>query len=73
MPDIFKALATITAWILFVWGCLMLLLGSIIGPASGGEFFGAEPPHFQTYAAMGVAIGSLVLAAVVMRLRQKME
>jgi len=42
MPQVFKALATITVWVLFILGLLGLVLGNI-GAALGGSFFGAEP------------------------------
>jgi tellurite resistance protein TehA-like permease len=73
MPDIFKALATITAWVLFICGWLLLVVGSIVGPAVGGQFFGSEPPAIEVYLAFTVTIACFILAVVVMGLRQKME
>jgi len=72
MPSIFKALASITVWILFILGCLGLLLGNI-GAAMGGAFFGAEPPPMEMYVANGLCITSLILAVCAMKLRQMLE
>jgi uncharacterized membrane protein YoaK (UPF0700 family) len=72
MPDIFKALASITAWVLFIVGLLGLVTGSI-GSALGGQFFGAEPPAIQVYLGLGLSVVTLVLSVCTMRLRQKME
>ena len=70
MPPIFKALASIAAWILFIGGCISILTTTINWIVLGG--FIGEPP---TAAFMGWGLGAvdLVLSAVVMRLRQKME
>ena len=35
MPSIFKALASITAWVLFIWGLILVLIPTIIGLATG--------------------------------------
>jgi hypothetical protein len=65
MPPIFKALATIAVWVLFVYGWLGILGGLVIcGMKTTGS---VEWLHIFS----GVA--SLVLSVVVMRLRQKME
>ena len=72
MPPIFKALASITAWILFIFGFLALLAGflRIIGASTG---FSAPPemPIMSVY--FGYGVGSLVLSVVVMKLRQMLE
>ena len=71
MPDIFKALATITAWVLFIWGCITILSATV------GYYWGyAEgdySPGISSLASWGVGTVELVLSVVVMRLRQKME
>ena len=73
MPQKFKALASITAWVLFIVGLVGLVVGGIVGPAAGGQFFGAQPPAIQVYLANGLAIASLTLSVVVMKLRQMLE
>jgi len=72
MPPIFKALASITVWGLFILGWL-LLLGTNIGSAMAGAFFGAEPPPLATYLGNGVGVVSVTLSVVVMKLRQMLE
>ncbi len=73
MPPIFKALCSITVWILFVFGCLALLggFGRIVGYAlnmatgwESGRLIGA-------YFVMGIL--SLILSAVAMKIRKSLE
>ncbi len=63
MPPVFKALASITAWILFVTGCLSILT--------------ALPIPFLDYGGnwqrLAVGIASLVLSVVVMKIRKTLE
>ena len=72
MPQIFKALATITAWTLFILGWLML--GFVV------IFMVTLPFEPQTLEPWGVfdtawvlAIITLTLSICVMKLRQMME
>ena len=73
MPPIFKALATINAWTLFVLGWLGLVVGVLIMPAIGGQFATAEPPPWPFHAAWGLGVMSLTLSVVCMKLRQMLE
>ena len=73
MPQIFKALATINAWTLFVLGWIILLVGVLIMPSIGGAFSVGTPPPVILYITLATAIGTLILAICAMRLRQKME
>lgn len=70
MPQIFKALASITAWILFVGGVLTIIF-VMIGQNLGGGTFGEWPVS----SAIGILNGNIALigAVVVMKLRQNME
>ena len=73
MPEKFKALASIAAWVLFVLGLIGIvtgIMGAIIGNVQEGF---EEPPVMEVYIAITCGIISLTLSAVVMRLRQKME
>jgi len=66
MPKVFKSLVEISVWIMFIFGCILLLntiVASIIGWLSAG----------LVMAGGGIAMGSFALAAVVARIRQKME
>jgi len=65
MP-IFKALASIVAWALFIFGSLSLLAGF-------GRIIVGSPELDLLSNYFGFGVGSLVLSVVVMRLRQKME
>jgi len=72
MPQIFKALSTITVWILFIFGCLALLggFGRIIGATLGlitGPSVRLIGPYF------GIGIISLVLSVVAMKIRHSLE
>ena len=72
MPPIFKALASILVWILWICGLVMgfstLAMGLI-----NGTLYGAEPTPMSEWAGFAVALAYGVGAVVVMRLRQKME
>ena len=70
MPQIFKALASITAWILFVSGCLALISRAIVWLWEIG-FTGTATS--QLAMDFFVIIALFVTSVVVMRLRQKME
>ncbi len=70
MPPIFKALASITAWILFVSGCLALISRAVVWLTVIG-FTGTGTS--QLAMDFFVIIALLVASVVVMRLRQKME
>ena len=72
MPPIFKALASISAWTLFICGWLMLL-GTTIGMGTRGDLFSDEVLKIGDAIAFALAAVGIVLSVVVMRLRQKME
>ena len=66
MPSIFKALATITAWVLFIFGALSLFGGF-------GRIFGGAPEVDMMTAYFGFGVAGLFLSVVTMKIRQKME
>lgn len=70
MPNIFKALASITAWILFALGCLGLISRVIVWLGETG-FAGTDTSQL----AMDFVVVTVFLVAsvVVMILRQKMD
>ncbi len=70
MPQIFKALASITVWILFVSGCLALISRAVVWLTVIG-FVGTDTS--QLAVDFFVIIALFVASVVVMRLRQKME
>jgi hypothetical protein len=69
MPPIFKALATISAWILFLVGCATYVI-TIVTLFVGGV---AAREWIHTVAFLLIATISMISAVVAMRLRQKME
>jgi len=73
MPPIFKALASITVWILFVFGCLLLVMPSVMGALGGIFFRPGVPPPLVLYVAYGLGVVSLILSVVCMKLRQMLE
>jgi len=73
MPDIFKALATIMAWILWISGLVMGFSTLTMGIISGDLYNPAKAPPMAYPALFAVAGFYAILAVVVMRLRQKME
>ncbi len=72
MPQIFKALASITVWVLFVFGLLSLLIGfaRTFGASAG---ISGSPELSLISAYFGYGIASLVLSVVTMKLRQMLE
>ena len=66
MPPIFKALATITAWFLFIWGLILAVIDGFVFPIVG------KVTMTEAYFATGLGIASLILSVVAMKLRQKM-
>ena len=73
MPQVFKALATITAWILWICGLVMGFSTAIIGIIAGDLFNPAQPLAMSYPAIFAVALAYGVGAVVVMILRKKME
>ncbi|MFC2052120.1 hypothetical protein ACFLT4_05265 [Chloroflexota bacterium] len=70
MPPIFKALASITAWILFIGGCIALVVTTINWLVITG-FIGTPP--IAAFLGWGLAAAEFVLAVCVMKLRQMLE
>ncbi len=73
MPDIFKALATISAWILWIVSLVIGFGTCIIGTIAGDLFNPAQPLAMSYPAMFAVALAYGVGAVVVMILRKKME
>ncbi len=73
MPGVFKPLATIMAWVLWVSGMVMGFSTLIIGTIAGDLFNPAQPTPMAYPALFAVALAYGVGAVIVMRLRQKME
>ena len=72
MPQIFKALATILVWVLWICGMVMGFSVFIHGMIMG-VIYGPEPSPMSVWAGFAVALAYGVGAVVVMILRKKME
>jgi hypothetical protein len=68
MPSIFKALSTITAWVLFVFGLLRLVIGLVMAFTTG-----PQTASLPIYLDFFVGVLALTLSVVVMLLRKKLE
>jgi uncharacterized membrane protein len=73
MPPIFKALATIMAWVLWVAALLYGISAFILGIING-TLYGTDEPAPIAYAAHFAAAGFYaIVAVVIMILRKKMD
>ena len=68
MPNVFKSLATISAWILFVAGCLTYIITLVTFLAGGVH----TEEWMHTVAFFTFATISIIAAVVAMKLRQTM-
>jgi hypothetical protein len=73
MPPIFKALASIAAWTLFILAWLFGLINLVVGTITGVLFTAGAKGAFEVFAYFVLAIVCITLSVVAMRLRQKME
>jgi hypothetical protein len=67
MPQIFKALATITAWFLFIWGLILCVIDGFVFPIVG------QISMTEASVATGLGIASLILSVVAMKLRKMLQ
>ena len=65
MPPIFKALATIAVWVMFIF--------ALVGIVWSGVMWPRAPSPLVTAAFFGVWFGTLFLSIVAMKLRQMLE
>ena len=72
MPDIFKALASVTAWAFFI-ASWVTALATMLSTIISGAMFTAEPPPMVAPVFYLVALAYGLAAVVVMILRKKME
>ena len=71
MPDIFKALASITAWAMFLISWVMGLSAFVMGLITG-QLYGGQP-SMALLVSFAISLAYGVGAVVVMILRKKME
>ena len=72
MPDVFKALATVGAWIMFIAGMVMGFSTFIMGIVNE-DLFGSDVVPMEYGASFAVAAFYVLAAVVIMILRKKME
>jgi hypothetical protein len=72
MPQIFKALTTIMAWVLWisalVMGFSVLIMGII-----RGELYGSAPVPMSDWAGFAIALAFAIGSVVVMKIRKTLE
>ncbi len=73
MPQIFKALATVGAWTLFIAGWLFALINLVVGILTGVLFTVGEKGAWEVFAYFVLAIVCVPLSVLVMKLRKKLE
>jgi len=73
MPPIFKALATITAWSLFIFGWVWLIIALVMAAIDRVLCVPGAPPTWPYFAGWGLSVLTLFLAVIVMKLRQMLE
>jgi len=74
MPDIFKALTSVLAWVLWIAGMVTGFTTLILGIIRGHLFAVSPPPMgFEYIAWFALALVYGIGAVLVMILRQKME
>ena len=70
MPPIFKAIITISVWVLFIKGLLSVVVGTIMVAIAS---MGGAASLLAGVALCSEGIAALILAAVAARIRQKVE
>ena len=69
MPSVFKALASITVWVLFVFGLLTLVAAFGRLAMSGSN----SPTPFMMTAYFGFAVAGLFLSVVAAKIRKTLD
>ncbi len=67
MSNLFKGLATTVIWVLFIFGIIRLVVSLVMAFSTG-----PDTASIETYLDFFVAICSLTLSVVVMKIRQSM-
>jgi hypothetical protein len=73
MPQIFKSLVTISAWLMFIFAWAFLVVGLIAGGFVGGELTGTQPPSMNFMAGIALSIGFAFAGGFLMLVRKKLE
>ena len=70
MPPAFKALASITVWILFISGCITAFVTTLNWVVQTGLLGAPDPAMFTGW---GLSMAQFILSVVAAKLRQGME
>ena len=70
---IFKVLASITAWILFIGGLTTLVSVVLMTYLSGRLYLVGSPPSMEFYVGLGIGAITLVAAVYAMKVRKFLE
>jgi hypothetical protein len=73
MPQIFKALVTVSAWLMFIFAWCFCVVGLIIGGFVGGELTGTQPPSMNFLVGLALSIGFAFAGGFLLLVRKKME
>jgi hypothetical protein len=73
MPQIFKALVTVTIWLMFIAAWLAILMPFILGGIVGGGFFSSEPPPMDVFVGLALSVGFAFAGGFLMLVRKKLE
>lgn len=73
MPQIFKALVTVSAWAVIIVAWLACLLNFIFGGIMAGYAFGAAPVPMYHWTGYAIAIGYGFLGGFLLLVRKKLE
>ena len=73
MPQIFKALASIMVWVLWICGLVMGFSVLIVGTIAGDLFNAAKPVPMAYPAMFAVALAYGIGALVAMKIRKDLE
>lgn len=72
MPEIFKALATIGVWTLWI-SAWIIGIGTLVMGIVRGTLFGPEHPPVTAWIAFAVALSYMFLSIVAMKFRKMLE
>jgi hypothetical protein len=73
MPQIFKALVTVTIWLMFIFTWVFSVFALIIGGFVSGELTGTAPPSMNFLVALALSIGFAFAGGFLILVRKKLE
>ena len=73
MPKIFKPLATVTIWLMFILAWAFSIVGLIVGGFVEGEFTGTAPPSMNFLVGLALSIGFAFAGGFLLLVRKKLE